>query len=59
MKDQCIVCLLGDAIRYALNAPINFRSSEEIYKKYRPAGLQDTVDFPVGLGRITNDTKKN
>lgn len=56
-KDQYLGCLLGGAIGDALGAPIEFMSTDEIFNRYGPRGVQGFVEHPDGKGEITDDTQ--
>lgn len=50
-------CLLGGAVGDALGAPTEFMSLNHILSKYGPGGVKEYVEFPDGIGRITDDTQ--
>ncbi|MDZ5455262.1 ADP-ribosylglycohydrolase family protein [Azohydromonas lata] len=50
-------CLLGGAVGDALGAPVEFKSREQILKRFGPAGITALKPAFGGIGRITDDTQ--
>jgi ADP-ribosylglycohydrolase len=50
-------CLLGGAVGDALGWPVEFKSYEDIKKKFGQWGIQDLICFESGKAEITDDTQ--
>jgi ADP-ribosylglycohydrolase len=50
-------CLLGGAVGDALGAPVEFRSLDEIRRRYGPEGIRDFDEAYGRVGAITDDTQ--
>lgn len=50
-------CLLGGAVGDALGAPVEFKSREQILRRFGPGGVTGLEPAFGGIGRITDDTQ--